>query len=241
MNTVVIFAGGTGHRMNSKTVPKQFLELHGKPIIIYTLEQFERHPLVDGIVVVCLKGWEAYLQKLLNRYFIEKVRAIVPGGETGQESIYHGLKKLSELYSGDDIVLVHDGVRPLIDEETITANIESVQLNGSAVTVAPCNETVTTFDFDAPNQIEDIIERRHCKIAKAPQSFYLKELLAAHERARKEGISDFIDSASMMRHYGHRLYTVDGQAANIKITTPMDFYIFRAIVDARENRQIMGF
>ncbi len=241
MNTVVIFAGGTGHRMNSKTLPKQFLELHGKPIIIYTIEQFDKHPLVDGIVVVCLKGWEAYLQKLLKRYFIEKVKAIVPGGETGQDSIYQGLKKLSELYSGDDIVMVHDGVRPLIDEETITANIESVKKNGNAVTVSPCTETITTFSPESPDQINDIIERRNCRIAKAPQSFYLKDILSAHNRARQEGRMDFIDSASMMCHYGSRLYSVEGQVTNIKITTPMDFYIFRAIVDAKEDRQIMGF
>ena len=240
MNSVLIFAGGTGQRMNSKTLPKQFLELHGKPIIIYTLEQFDNHPLVDGIVVVCLDGWQAYLQKLLRKFGIEKVKAIVPGGATGQESIFHGLSKLTELYDNESVVMIHDGVRPLVDAETITQNIECVQLHGNAITVSPPVETITVNDPSDSNLVGEIIDRKNCRLAKAPQSFLLHDIYAAHLRARQEEKLDFIDSASLMQYYGHALYTVEGKPTNIKITTPTDYYLFRAITDAKESQQIMG-
>lgn len=239
MNVALIFAGGRGQRMNTKTVPKQFLELHGKPIIIYTLEQFEEHSEIDAIVVVCLEPYQKYLKKLLKKFGIQKVLAIVPGGGSGQESIYHGVSKLHELFPEDTIVLVHDGVRPLIDEETISANIECVKKNGSAVTVSPAIETIA-LRSEQSNEMKDIVERRRCCMAKAPQSFVLRDLWNAHQKAIAEGRNDFIDSASLMRQYGYKLFTVEGSPSNIKITTPSDFYIFRALVDAREAEQIMG-
>ena len=238
MNIALIFAGGTGQRMNTRSIPKQFLKLHGKPLIVYTLEQFETHPQIDGIVIACLESHMDYMQSLVDKYGISKVGNIVPGGETGQESIYNGLKAALALYPEDSIVLVHDGVRPLIDDETISKNIESVKHNGSAVTVTPAVETVTIDNND--NRLGQIVKRSRCQIAKAPQSFYLKDLIAAHEKAIAEHNMNYVDSASLMQHYGHVLYTVEGKPENIKITTPMDFYIFRAIEDARENSQIFG-
>ncbi len=237
-NIVLIFAGGTGQRMNTRTVPKQFLELHGKPIIVYTIEQFQHHPLIDGIVVVMLEGWIDHFNALAKRYCLDKVSAVVPGGVSGQASIYNGLKKASELFQADSTVLIHDGVRPLIDEKTITSAIECVREHGSAVTVSPAVETITLED--STGKVGQIIERSKCKLAKAPQCFVLGDILAAHERAISEGKSDFIDSASLMQCYGHDLYTVDGSPENIKITTPSDFYIFKAIVDAKESSQIFG-
>lgn len=239
-NAVLIFAGGTGQRMNSKTLPKQFLELHGKPIIVYTLEQFDDHPMVDGIVVVCLDGWQDHLRKLLRKFGIEKVRAIVPGGATGQESIYRGLCKLAELYGDEDIVMIHDGVRPLVDEETITENIACAQRSGNAITVSPPVETVTVNDPTHSDLVGEIINRDDCRLAKAPQSFRLRDIFDAHQRAIREGKLNFIDSASMMKYYGYTLHTVEGKSTNIKITTPTDYYLFRAIIDARENQHIMG-
>ena len=224
--------------MNTRSVPKQFLKLHGKPLIIYTLEQFENHPDIDGIVISCLESHMGYMRSLVEKYSITKVGNVVPGGETGQESIYHGLLAARELYPEDSIILVHDGVRPLIDEETITKNIEIVKLNGNAITVTPAIETVT-IDNNG-NRLGQIVKRSRCQIAKAPQSFYLKDLLDAHEKAMAAHKLDYVDSASLMQHYGHALYTVEGKPENIKITTPMDFYIFRAIEDARENSQIFG-
>lgn len=142
MVTVLIFAGGTGRRMNVRSKPKQFLELHGKPIIIYTLEHFEYHNEVDKIVVVCLADWIAELKGLLRRYGITKVVAIVPGGETGHDSIYYGLAAMQKFSGDDDIVLIHDGVRPLITEELITENINSVRKYGNAITGERARESV---------------------------------------------------------------------------------------------------
>lgn len=239
-NVAVVFAGGTGQRMNTRTRPKQFLELHGKPIIIYTLEAFEEHSEIDGIIVVMLDSWIGYTQELIRKYNLEKIKKVVPGGSSGQESIYNGLCAASEFYKDDDIVLIHDGVRPLIDEETITANIRSVEERGTAITVTSAIETITMKD--ETGAVGMIIDRSKCELARAPQSFLLGQILDVHNKARQEegGASRFIDSASLMKHYGYKLYTVQGKPENIKITTPSDFYIFRAMVDARESSQIFG-
>lgn len=239
MNIAVIFAGGIGKRMNSRALPKQFLKLYGKEIIIYTLEHFENHPEIDAIVISCVENWISYLQKLLDKYKFQKVVKIVPGGETGQESIYHGLVKAQQIATeGKNIVLIHDGVRPLINETVITSCIETVKTKGSAVTTAPVIETIICTDSE--KKVEDVIDRSKCLVARAPQCFWLSEILDCHEKAKAEGKADFIDSASLMSYYGKNLYTVDGPIENIKITTPMDFYTFRALFEARESSQLFG-
>lgn len=239
MNLVVIFAGGAGRRMHTKSRPKQFLEYQGKPIIIYTLELFDNHPMIDGIVVACVKEWIPFLEKMLKKFEINKVRRIVPGGEKGQDSIYHGLVAAKEISSDkDDVVLIHDGVRPLITEQTITDNIEMVRKEGSCITCVPATET---FIVNQPDGSLEIPTRDNSLIARAPQSFYLKDILEAHERARSEGRHDFIDSCSMMHHYGRRLGKVIGPMENIKITTPTDYFVFKAMVEVHENQQIFGF
>ena len=238
MNIAIIFAGGTGQRMNTKTKPKQFLELHGKPIIIYTLEHFEHHELINGIIVVCVEGWIDYCKELINKFHINKVKAIIPGGETGMLSRYMGVNKAAELYPKDTICLMHDGVRPLIDHEIISKNIETVEKYGSAVTVAPAIETIELKSLD--NKVGEIIDRSKCQMAKAPQSFRLGELLKEHQNAVITGMKDCIDTAYLMQLSGHEIYTVEGTAENIKITTPTDFYTFRALMDIRESLQIFG-
>ena len=237
--SALIFAGGTGKRMNTKTLPKQFLELHGKPIIIYTIEHFEAHSEIKDIVVVCVDDWLDYCKDLLAKFNIKKVSQIVPGGETGQMSIFNGLEVLREKYQGnDDYVLIHDGVRPLIDEEIISKNIESVKKYGTAITVKPVIETVVQVDEE--DIINNVIERSTCQTAVAPQSFVLSEIYSLHMRAQAEKLFDMTDSATLARYYGLSLHTVMGGSENIKITTPSDFYIFRAIYEARENAQIFG-
>lgn len=238
MNIAVIFAGGTGQRMNTRTKPKQFLKLHGKPILIYVLELFQSHGQIDGIVLVSVEKWQSYCWELVNQYSLTKVAAIVPGGNSGQNSIFHGLSKARELYPGDSVVLIHDGVRPLINAETISNAISCVEEHGSAITVSPAIETVTIKGEGG--KIGHIIDRSHCQMARAPQCFYLDDILIAHQRAQAEKLQDFIDSASLMSYYGYSLYTIEGPMENIKITTPVDFYIFRAIEEAQENSQIFG-
>lgn len=237
MNIAIIFAGGTGQRMNTKTTPKQFLKLHGKAIIVHTIERFEMHPEIDKIVVVCLESWIPKLEHMLKQNGIEKVASIVPGGDSGQASIRNGIYEAARLFPGNSIVLIHDGVRPLLSDETISSCIECVKANGSAVTCVPATETIVQ---EENGKIVNMIERQSCRLARAPQCFYLDDIRRAHEQAEKDGIEDFIDSAYLMTHYGHDLYVVEGGTENIKITTPPDFYIFRAIIDAQENSQILG-
>ena len=238
MNIGLIFAGGSGVRMNTKGMPKQFLQMNGKAIIIHTLEYFERCKDIDAIVVVCLEEYIEYLQSLLSANRITKVKRIVPGGKCGQESIYHGLCAAEENADGEDIVLIHDGVRPLISEELLSSSIQMVKEKGNAITVTPATETIVQTENG--ETISNIIDRKSCYIAKAPQSFYLKDILKVHRQAIVDNKCDCIDSASLMREYGYSLNLLEGSNENIKITNPSDFYILRAILEARENSQIFG-
>lgn len=238
MNTAVIFAGGTGKRMHSGNVPKQFLELNGKPIIIHTIEHFDKHPMIDAIVVVCIADWIDFLKGKLDEFGITKVVSVIPGGKTGQESIRNGLYEICDKVDcdpKDTVVLIHDGVRPLINEKLITDNIETVHKFGNAITVVPAIETIIEIDDD--EHITKVADRSHCKLARAPQSFYLADILEAHRKSIEEGIEEMIDSAMLMRYYGAVLHTVEGPVENIKITTPMDYYIFKAMVELKQNGQ----
>ena len=237
-NVAVIFAGGTGQRMNTRTKPKQFLELHGKPILVYTLEVFQKCQGINEIVLVMLEEWIPFSWELIEKYRIDKVKAVVPGGSTGQESIFNGIRKVKEIEQGNCGVLIHDGVRPIIDVETIEKCIQSLEKYGNAITVSPAIETVALIGDE--ESVGRILPRKSCLMAKAPQCFMVDDIYNAHIRAQKESKSDFIDSASLMQYYGYKLHTIEGKSENLKITTPGDFYIFRAIVDAQENSQIFG-
>ena len=240
MNYALVFAGGVGQRMNSKAKPKQFLEVHGRPILIHTLEHFENHPQIDGICLVCVADWLDYARQLLEKFNIKKVRWLVVGGSTALGSQYNGLKTMYEsgVCTGEDIVLIHDGVRPLINEKLITDCIAAVEQYGAAVSVGPAVETVVQTDGDG--MICSTIPRSECVLARAPQAFRLGGIIKTHETAIAEGKHDFIDSASMMLYHGQRIHTVEGPAENIKVTNPADFYVCRALLDARENLQIYG-
>lgn len=240
-NIAVIFAGGSGRRMNTVSRPKQFLELNGKPVIIYTLELFDNHPHIDGIVVVCIKPWIPFLQKQLKKFEINKVVEIVPGGETGQQSIYNGLCGAERNFGLNCNVLIHDGVRPLITEKTISDNIEALKEYESCITCIPATETFVVKKESQNNVSIEIPSRKDSLIARAPQSFRLSNILNAHRKAIEEGRSDFIDSCTMMNHYGYSIHTIIGPMENIKITTPTDYFVFRAMVEVHENQQIFGF
>lgn len=239
MNVAVIFAGGIGSRMHSKALPKQFLLMHGKPIIAHTIDVFESSADIDAIVVACVPEWINHLKEIIKKYNIKKIKAIVPGGRTGQESIYNGLLAVKEFSSSKDtIVLIHDGVRPLITSKTIHDNIISVRNHGSAITCVKVKETVLVVDEN--NRILTVPKRDDSRLARAPQSFWINDILNAHQMALQENKTTFIDSCSLMQYYGKQLYLVEGPEANIKVTTPEDFYIMRAMLDAKENAQIYG-
>lgn len=237
MNIAIIFAGGTGKRMHSKDRPKQFLLVHGKPIIVHTIEAFQYHEEIDGIVVACLEDWIPYMEEMKYRYRLDKVGRIVPGGATGQLSIYNGVKAAAETYGAEDnVALVHDGVRPLIDGAVIHENIRGVKEHGSAVTCARAQETFVMIDDRG--DVAEVEERKYSMLAKAPESFWLKELLMTQERAIRDGHTEMIDSCTLMRAYGKKMHVVECSHENIKVTTPDDFHMFRALYDAKENRQL---
>lgn len=237
MNITLIFAGGAGRRMNSRSKPKQFLEMHGKPIIIYTLEHFEHHKQIDRIVIVCIREWIGELKSLISRYGITKVHSIVPGGDTGHDSIYLGLAAMRDFTADDDVVLIHDGVRPLITEELITRNIEGVKSHGNAITCEAARESVIR-SVDG-NDIIEVPSRDEMYVAKAPQSFYYARILHLYERAQEDGRKS-IDSAHLCSMYQEPMHMIQSTKNNIKITEPADFYICRALYDAQENQQIFG-
>ena len=241
MNIGVIFAGGVGSRVHSKDRPKQFLELFGKPIIVHTIEHLQNNPEIDAVAVACVAPWIDTLRDLVERYKLTKVRKIVPGGSSGQLSIYNGLTAAREI-AGEGwesaIVLIHDGVRPLISPELLSRNIRDVATYGSSITSGIVKETIV--EIDDGGDVVLVPDRAHSRVAKAPQCFYLGDILSVHEQALREGKTDYIDSCTIMQRYGYRLHMTDGPYENIKITTPDDFYTMRAILQVKEDAQIYG-
>lgn len=233
---VVVFAGGVGSRMQGAKIPKQFLELGGKSIIAHTIDHFEAHPLVDGIVVVSVESGMDKMKRIVCAEHYKKVIAIIPGGDSGQDSIYNGLAELQRHgVRNDSVVLIHDGVRPLIDGDTITNCIHSVIKRGCTATVAPAAETIIE---ECDGVVTRIVDRSKCKLARAPQGFIFGDLLTAHNRARLNNKHDYIDSISMMADNGFDIFTVEGPVDNIKITTRRDFFSYKGFVDYKEMSQI---
>lgn len=234
-NVAVIFAGGTGQRMGIKDVPKQFLEVEGKPIIVYTIEYFENHPEIDDIFLVCIEPWIDYCKYQLDKFGIKKVRTIVPGGKTGQDSIYIGLKEAAKVCSPDDIVLIHDGVRPFITTELISRNIADTKLHGNSITCTGCNETFLTSKNGV--DVSGVPIRKESFNGQAPQAFKLGEIISAHEEMREKNPDyiDVVDSATLFHLLGRPVFLTEGVRGNTKITNPVDIYIFKAWLDFKKN------
>lgn len=238
MNIALIFAGGAGIRMKNTGRPKQFLELYGKPIIIYTMEIFQNHPEIDKIVVPCIHGWEDYLQTMVDKYHITKVDKILSGGKDTQESKMLALEYMKEICQDKDIVLLHDAVRPIITGQLISDVLDSVRRYGSAITAAPFLETcIVSQDKE---QIDTAIPRNTLFIAKAPQAFYFQDVYEAHKKGTSMPYAITIDTCSLMTELGEKLHIVPCENDNIKITTPDDYFIFKALIDLKESKNIFG-
>lgn len=235
----IIFAGGIGSRMGAN-IPKQFLEVQGKPIIIHTLEKFEYHPEITKIYVACKEELIEDFKQMVKKFGITKIgpNGILAGGATGQDSIYNALSAAAKENSGDSIVLIHDGVRPVIDEEVITRDIESVLEYGSAITCTKAFETpIISNDGET---VSEMPPRNTSFTAQAPQCFYLQDILKAHNITREvnpsyEGI---IDSCTLMHKLGKKVHIVEGNRDNIKVTTPEDYLRLLSILSFNDQRQI---
>lgn len=239
MNIAVIFAAGKGKRMGTE-IPKQYLEINGKPILIHTIELFEYHKMIDKIYVVVQKEYIQYVERLKKYYNLNKIMAVIEGGTQAQDSIYNGIKKALEENPEDSIVLLHDGVRPFISTELITENINSVKKYGSAITCIPSYETILISEDE--NTIIDVPFRKNTFIGQAPQSFFLKDIVDAHEQIRKrpEGYENMVDACTIYKTLGKETHIVKGNRGNIKITTPEDVYIFKAYLKYKESEQTFG-
>lgn len=241
MNIAVIFAGGVGKRMKTSGTPKQFLEIDDVPIIIHTLNIFENSPSIDSIVIACVATHIDYLKKLVKKYEISKVKSIVEGGKTGQESIINALKEAEKIKTTEeDIVLIHDGVRPIIDEELIESNIKNVKKYGTSISCLKQRET--TIISKSHSEIEEITKRDDTYVARAPQTFFLNDILEAENKSIENNDLDCIDSCSVMIKYGkHKMpHITECSNDNIKITTPEDYYIAQALIKQRKNKEVWG-
>jgi 2-C-methyl-D-erythritol 4-phosphate cytidylyltransferase len=228
MNIGVILAGGSGSRMGIADKPKQFIDIYGKPIIIYTLETFDNHPEIDAIAVVCLEEWMDDLKILLRKHEITKVKWIVEGGSTRQKSIYNVLKTLSQECSEDDNLIIHDSVRPLVSQKIISNNIAVVEEYGAVDTVIPSTDTIVK-SIDR-NIISEVPKRSQLFLGQTPQSFKLSIIKEAHDKAIEENILDSTDDCQLILRLGKNVHLVEGEKLNFKITSFDDLLLLKSIV-----------
>ena len=230
MNIAMIIAGGTGSRMN-QDIPKQFLTVNEKPVIIYTLEKFQKHPAVDEIAVVCLEGWEQILWAYIKQFNITKAVTVTAGGDCGQNSIYRGLLALEKEHNPDDIVLIHDAIRPMVSEEIVSDCINKTMEYGNAIAAIPCAEAMLVTDDQSSS--EQIFNRENLKRTQTPQGFRLGELLSVHREALERGITNSVASCTLMIEMGKAVHFSMGSEKNIKLTTVEDIDIFKALLLAK--------
>lgn len=237
----LIFAGGIGQRMGGD-IPKQFLKVYDKEIIIHTIEKFQYTEQIDKIYVGCKDEYIPFLKELIKKYNITKIpeNGIIPGGVTGQDTIYNLLVKAKEENEGDSIVLIHDGVRPLITDELIEENIENVQKYGTSITSSSCIET-PIISSDG-KEIDKVLKRSEVYMAKAPQCFYLNEILEAHHKVRNTELGyknpKIVDSCSLYMSTGKKVHLTEGNRENIKITTVEDYISLLATLSVEDQKQI---
>jgi 2-C-methyl-D-erythritol 4-phosphate cytidylyltransferase len=235
MNIALIIAGGSGNRMG-QDIPKQFMHVDGCPIIIHTMLCFQRHPDIEAIAVVCLRGWETVLQSYANQFNVTKLKWIFPGGNSGMESIHNGIYGLKEAGCGDeDLVLIHDAVRPLLSQDIISSNIAICKAYGYAVTGIKCREAV----LESPDgfSTKTSIPRDTLIRTQTPQTFSLKNIINVHELAKQKGISDSVSSCTLVAEIQEdiEMHIVPGSEINIKVTTVEDLEILKALMHTKKD------
>ena len=231
-NYVILLAGGVGKRMGTD-IPKQFLEVDGKPIIVYSIENFQRNPQIEKIVVVCVKDWIDKTWELIRKYSLTKVEWIIEGGNTGHDSIRNGVFELEKHFEPTDLVLIHDAIRPMVSAEIISDNIRVAKQHGNAITVIPCAEAMM--------QTEDGLvsvgsyPRDRLKRTQTPQAFRIGDICDLHRRALEAGITNSVASCTLKIEMGEQVYFSAGSEKNIKLTTVEDIDIFKALLAAKRS------
>lgn len=235
MNVALLTAAGSGTRMH-QDIPKQFIHVDNKPVIIHTMEAFQNHPSIDAIIVVTIESWSEVLWAYAKQFNITKLKWIVPGGQSGQESIFNGLIELKKRLSDQDVIMVHDGNRPLISSEVISDSLATFSRNGSAVAVVPCTEVV----FESDDGKTSLVSTNREKLfrTQTPHTYRLGDLYRAHLEAKKLGIENTAASCMLMKELGKVTYFSKGSEENLKITTTDDLKIFKALLHTRQDNWI---
>ena len=233
-NIALLIAGGSGNRMG-QDIPKQFMHVDGIPVIIHTLKCFQQHPDIDSIAVVCLFGWETVLRAYANQFLIDKLKWIFPGGKTGMESIHNGIYGLKEAgCDDDDLVLIHDSVRPLLSQEIISNNIATCKAYGYAITGIQCREAILESEDGFVSSTS--IPRDKLIRTQTPQTFRLSNIIKVHERASELGIKDSVASCTLIAEVGGiDMHIVPGSEKNIKITTVEDLEILKSLMHTNKE------
>ncbi len=233
MNIAVVIAGGVGSRM-AQDIPKQFLNVNDKPVLIYTLEGFQRHPMIDAIELVCIDGWEEIAKAYARQFNIDKLKWVVKGGNSAQESIRNGVYNLEEIANDDDVIIIHDGIRPMIDSFVLSDVIKICNEKGNAVTSLPYNEQIFKIDPEDPSSTTEYIPRETLRRVSTPQAYKFGLLDKSYHKAFEEEIGIYGSSYTntMMVELGERLYFAAGSDKNIKLTTKDDLETFKAYLSS---------
>ena len=231
-NIALLIAGGSGNRMH-QDIPKQFITVNERPVIVYTLEAFENHPEIDAIAVVCIEGWEQVLWAYSKQFNITKLKYVVCGGKNGQASIRNGVMELEKHYDSNDLVLIHDAIRPMVSAEIISDNIRVAQKYGNAITVIPCAEAMMQTDDGVVST--GSYPRDRLKRTQTPQAFRIGDICDLHRRALEKGITNSVASCTLMIEMGEQVYFSSGSEKNIKLTTVEDIDIFKALLAAKRS------
>jgi len=232
MTIALLTAGGVGTRMG-QDVPKQFLHILDKPVIVYTMERFQSCPLIDGIVVVTLPHWIAFVDAYAKQFGITKLQSVVPGGATGHESIYNGIVAIAEKHPGDTAVMIHDGNRPMVDNDIISDNLSVYMAKGNATAVIPCQEVV--FKSNMPTKSRQVLDRKEIWRTQTPHTFRLDKMLWAHEEAKRLGLEVPHATCHLFAMLGETVYFSKGSEKNLKLTTVDDIDIFRALLKTEKS------
>lgn len=236
-NIALLIAGGSGNRMG-QSIPKQFLTVNERPVIVYTLEAFQKHPEIDSIAVVCIDGWQSVLQAYANQFNITKLEHIVPGGKNGQDSIRSGVYELEKHFNSDDIVLIHDAIRPMVSADIISDCIRVTREKGNAITVIPCAEAMMQTE-DGMVSVGSY-PRDRLKRTQTPQGFKIGDICNLHRRALEKGITNSVASCTLMIEMGEQVHFSIGSEKNIKLTTVEDIDIFKALLMAKRSDWLKG-